>query len=203
MKICSSFESSREPRITRTGAKLLPPLVTSRTDNLGLSDITVPVPVTIASHSLLKYATSCLDCGVVIHFEVPFDAADLPSKLVAIFKVTKGEFVLIFFSQARFENSTSLVNTSEITSIPAALNFSAPPEALGFGSFTANTTFLTPALIMASTQGGVFPKWLHGSSVTTKVEPFAFAPARFSATISACSLPALSWNPSEIISPDS
>src|SRR6478752_3347436 len=58
-----------------------------------------------------------------------------------------------------------------------------------------------PAAKIASTQGGVRPTWLQGSSVTYSVLPRAAAPAFLRATTSAWSSPAVSWKPSARIVP--
>ena len=54
---------------------------------------------------------------------------------------------------------------------------------------------------MASTQGGVLPWWLQGSSVTYMVAPRAASPAPPSATTSAWSPPALECQPSLTTAP--
>ena len=62
-----------------------------------------------------------------------------------------------------------LLNTDLTTAtlIPAFNNMPTPlPATLGLGSKPAINTLLTPELINASAQGGVFPVWLQGSKVT-------------------------------------
>ena len=99
----------------------------------------------------------------------------MPSRLRAAFITKKGRF----FSWKVTKTSLSLLASSEsrptLTSMPAFRRASIPfPFTCGFGSNMATTTFLMPALITASTQGGVlFSVWQHGSRVTTSVAPRA------------------------------
>ena len=133
----------------------------SRLTSLTVSDEssarTVPVPVTIASHWLRRIATSDLEISFVIHFELPSSAATFPSRLAAIFIVIYGLELSLFFSHARLVKETSSFSSPCSTMIPASISACAPPWAIGFGSQTAKTTFLSPAGIIALVQGGVFP----------------------------------------------
>src|SRR6185437_16868064 len=59
----------------------------------------------------------------------------------------------------------------------------------------------TPAARIASTQGGVFPVWRHGSRLTTSVPPRAWLPAVLSAVTSACGPPNSACHPSAMVLP--
>ena len=56
----------------------------------GLSAITVPEPVRIASYLFLNFCTCLRAFSVVIHFEDPFLVAILPSSVDAVFIAIKG-----------------------------------------------------------------------------------------------------------------
>ncbi len=108
---------------------------------------------------------------------------------MAHFNATYGTPVVAYFKNGAMSLRPSVSSTPETTSIPAARNVSAPPAATGLGSLAAKTTRAMPAAIIARVQGGVFPVWLHGSSVQYSVDPRAFGPAPASALTSACAPP--------------
>ena len=151
-RICELFIISVSPITTRSGFFPRPLLVSS-----GSSAITVAVEVTIASDCERISATSARASSPVIHLELPSVAVTLPSMVEAIFQVILGRFFSILVSQARFSWRAWTSPIPDSTSIPDFCNLSVPPAATGFGSLTANTTFLIPEPIIASTQGGVFP----------------------------------------------
>ena len=65
----------------------------------------------------------------------------------------------------------------ELPAPPREAASSPPPATFGNGSVIAATTRFTPDRSTASVQGGVWPWWQHGSSVTMSVPPLAFSPA--------------------------
>ena len=71
------------------------------------------------------------------------------------------------FKKPRFNNRAWGSNKPAATSIPASAKMAKPlPATCGLGSTIAAITFATPAAFKPSAQGGVRPKWLHGSRVT-------------------------------------
>src|SRR5450631_1128408 len=103
---------------------------------------------------------------------------------------------------ARFRSRHSSSSTPQTTSIPAFFRAARPPpRTLGLGSLMPATTRLTPALISASLQGGVFPVWQQGSRVTYTSAPCASDPAISKAWISAWGVPAFLCHPSPTIRP--
>ena len=104
--------------------------------------------------------------GPVSHEVVPDAPAMALSSEIASFSVTHGRSDRNEWKNAAFSSDASSIRTPTSTSIPAARKSCAPLPASGLGSRTAMTTRATPALMIASTQGGVFPKCVQGSSVT-------------------------------------
>ena len=125
------------------------------------------MPVKIAQDLARQCCTSCLAVSPVIHLLSPLASAVLPSKLAAILTRTKGLFFVIREIKPALSSCAWASIKACSVLMPAAANLARPlPATCGLGSFMAATTRLTPALIKASAQGGVFPKWLQGSSVT-------------------------------------
>ena len=81
--------------------------------------------------------------------------------------VTWGRCRSTAVKKARLRSRASRSRQGVVTSTPAAARAAVPPPfTRGLGSRVADTTRRTPARMIASTQGGVRPTWLHGSSVT-------------------------------------
>src|SRR5690606_26045353 len=102
----------------------------------------------------------------------------------------------------RVTQSASALRTPRVTEMPAARKRSRPrPATLGSGSSIPTTTRAMPASTRASAQGGVPPWCEQGSNVTYMVAPRARAPARRSASVSACGRPPGCVQPRAITSP--
>ncbi len=154
-----------------------------------------------ASTEARRSWTSARASGEVIHRLVPSAAATRPSRVVAAFHVTNGRPWVTAKVQASLSAAARSASSPPLTSTPAARSRAAPPAATGLGSAWANTTRPTPASTSACAHGPVRPVWLHGSRVTTAVAPRASAPARASASTSACGVPAPRWKPSASTEP--
>src|SRR4030067_97540 len=184
---------------TRRGNLLTLPTLGVRS---GSSASTVPIPVMIASTCFLNLWTRSLEASEVIHLDSLCLVAVFPSRDAAIFNITKGLPVVTLFIQPSLSFRHSASSTPVSTSIPAFLSISKPlPETFGFGSVIPATTLFFPAFITASVQGGVLPKWQHGSRFRYSVPPLAALPASFSALTSAWAPPDILWYPCPTILP--
>ena len=147
---------------------------TARTVRSGSSAAMVPEPTSIASASG-TFAVDCTDGSIPRDLRVPVPAG-LPrraSRLEASLSRHKarpsrcrtwnGEVVAQGFRRRPAPTTTSM---------PAARSRAIPrPATRGSGSRQATTTRAGRAAITRSAQGGVFPWWVHGSSVTKRVDP--------------------------------
>src|SRR5664280_1145169 len=163
----------------------------------GSSARTVPAPTRMASHSSRRRRASFRAASPVIHFDSPVRVAMRPSSDAAHLTWTKGRRSRMDFRNASFSVSASSASAPTSTSTPRSLRRRMPrPAVRGSGSSVEHTTRDTPAAMSASEQGGVRPKWEHGSRLTSSVAPLARAPATARATASACGPPARSCAPS-------
>ncbi len=188
--------SSGTPRSPMTALSGCSP-VTSPLESLavsrGLSTRTVCVPTRMASMRRRIAWLSASDSGEEIHWLVPSSAAIRLSRVCAMCRVTKGRLASTASNQRRFSSSACSAASPLRTLTPASRRVAAPPAAGSWGSSTAYTTSVIPASMMACAQGPVRPTWLHGSSVTTMVEPVRSTPALAASAIasaSACAVPA-------------
>ena len=100
--------------------------------------------------------------------------AILPSSVIAHFEVDPRPAGAEQFEVRRVEPPRlGLAQPDVNLEAGVAENLSPPPATFGNGSAIAATTRRTPDRSTASVQGGVFPQWQHGSSVTTSVPPRA------------------------------
>ncbi|MNP27816.1 hypothetical protein D3C76_1207450 [compost metagenome] len=103
----------------------------------------------------------------MIHWLSPLAMAVRPSRLIASFTRTKGRPVSMRLMKPTLISRASASSIPDCTAMPASAMRCRPlPATCGLGSCIAATTRATPASISALAQGGVRPKWLHGSSVT-------------------------------------
>ena len=145
----------------------------------GSSATTVPRPTMMASTRPRSSWTLARLASLLIHLESPVWVLILPSRVIAHFAITQGLPVRSNFRYGAFIFLASDSQTPTVTSSPASCKIAKPPPAtLGNGSGIATTTRRTPDFNTASVQGGVLPKWQHGSRVTYNVPPRACAPAR-------------------------
>ena len=162
----------------------------SRTVSCGSSARTVPAPTTMASLAARNSCTRRRAGSPVIKPPEPVLAAIYPSMVIANLSITNGRPVRRW---CRYEASCSRTRSSSTptcTAMPASRSRAMPvPATRWSGSCTPITTRATPAVMIASVQGGVRPKWLHGSSVTYIVAPRAASPAARNACTSACAWP--------------
>lgn len=94
----------------------------------------------------------------MIHREWPEAVAIRPSKLIAIFKCTKGRPEVMYRMNASFNCRASASAIPTSTRMPARRSASKPrPHTRGFGSSMEATTRAMPARMMASVHGGVRP----------------------------------------------
>src|SRR5271169_2182017 len=113
-----------------------------------------------------------------------------PSSEVASLNVTSGRPSRRRLRKPALTSAASSALSPTSTSSPAARSRRSPsPATRGSGSSRATTTRRTPAVIRASTQGGVWPQWQHGSRLTCAMAPRAAFPARRSASVSPCGRP--------------
>ena len=105
--------------------------------------------------------------GIKIHTKTFVENVESSEKSVTFtFGDESGEVVTLLV-QGAMSARASFSRTPSFTSTPAARRRSAPPPVTwGLGSRHPITTLAILASRMASTQGGVRPSWLHGSSVT-------------------------------------
>ena len=97
---CAPFGSTCVPQIMRSGFL---PSIPSRGIRCGSSAMTVCVPTMMASTPRRTFCTSALDASLVIHLDVPSNAAIFPSSVAATFHVINGRPLIIFVSHARLE----------------------------------------------------------------------------------------------------
>ena len=162
---------SRASSTTRTGrtnalsaARLLRPL---RAVRRGSSRRTVFTPTSTASCSDLRTRPAARARADVIHFDSPERVAIRPSRLMPAFSVTNGRPAAVRRTNSRLSLRAASTSGPVRTRTPAARSARKPlPLTLGSGSRMLATTSRTPAPMRASTQGGVRPKWQHGSRFT-------------------------------------
>ncbi len=116
-----------------------------------------------------------------------------PPASTAYPSVTKGRLPSSAASHGASTKRLSSSRTPTSTSTPAFRNAAAPPSPREVGSMTEMMTRAIPASMRAWRQGGVRPRWLHGSSVTIALPPLARSLAAASAWVSACGSPLRSW----------
>ena len=133
----------------------------------GSSASTVPTPTMTAS-CRPRSACAMRRAGVpVIHWLSPLLVAIRPSSVVASFSVTSGRPARMRWVKPASTSCASGSSTPSSTSMPAARSRAMPWLSTRVsGSRVATTTRAMPAAISASVQGGVWPQWQHGSSVT-------------------------------------
>jgi len=130
----------------------------SRTVSSGLSARTVPSPTPTASLPARSRWTSRRAFLAVSQAGPRPASAIAPSIDSASFTLTHGRSDVTAWKNGAFSSRAAATSISNATSIPAARNRSAPPDAGAVGSRVAATTRETPAAMSASTHGGVLPK---------------------------------------------
>ena len=150
----------------------------SRTVSEGSSAIAVPAPTTTASAQARNRCTSARDPSPVIHREEPSAAAVLPSRLDGHLQgdVREAARDMPFERPVEAARLGGHHTEFDLDAGVAELERGRECPRRRFGSVVATTTRATPASISARVQGGVRPKWLHGSSVQTTVAPRARSP---------------------------
>ena len=191
---------SRASSTTRTGERSYRP--GRRQVSCGLSDSTVPSPVRMASLCDRIWCTRARAASPVICAALRPASAALPSADTASLSSTCGRPCVILAIWPAWARRASSANRPVSTVTPLVRSLAWPcPATSGLGSSSADTTRLTPALTMASAQGGVLPSCEHGSSVTYSVAPCAARLARRSASVSACGRPPSCVQPRPTMTP--
>src|SRR5438552_8186216 len=185
---------ARRSNTTRTGGRR--GVTGPRTVSWGLSRRAVVPPTAIASNPARNQCTCSRAASPETHCELPAASAMRPSIDVASLSATKGRSAC---SRANRNGACGAAaaprDRPSGTVTPCARSAAAPPRASGSGSRMAATTRVTPAAMIASVQGGVFPWCAQGSRFTTRVAPRARSPAARKATTSACGPPNSAWYP--------
>ncbi len=165
---CSRRASSGTPSLLSTSTrKGWRAVSTARTVICGLSSSTVPMPVRTAQARARQAWPSARAAGPVIHWLSPDGSAVRLSRLAAIFIRTHGRPRVMRETKPIFISRASFSSRPQRTSMPAVRSVVRPrPDTSGLGSSIAAITRASLASISAFAQGGVRPKWLHGSSET-------------------------------------
>ena len=154
----------------------------------GSSRIIVLAPTKIAQQSFLRWCTLVKQSSLV---NLPASSDKSSTELVestATFTVTYGRLNLHQCKNSRICSAASCSSNPLSTTMPASSNTLIPlPLTKGLGSSCATYTSVIPAQSRASVQGGVLPKWLHGSNVTYAVAPFVLCPLSSASCIAICS----------------
>ncbi len=147
---------------------LLGPMSVPLTVSEGSSRMTVLTPTRIAMESARSSCTRANDSAELKRSAgADCSPSILPVESVAALSVTCGLRCLHQCMKGPICLSHSASSIPSPTSTPSCRRASAPsPLTVGFGSIVPMTTRPTPAQSSDSVQGGVRPKWLHGSSVT-------------------------------------
>jgi hypothetical protein len=125
------------------------------------------MPVRIAQARARHACPSRRAASPVIHWLVPSGSAVRPSIEAATLSRTHGSARDMRDTKPMLSSVASCCSRPQRTSTPASRSRVRPrPLTVGLGSSIAAITRPTRASTSASTQGGVRPKWLHGSSVT-------------------------------------
>ena len=134
-----------------------------------------PRPRRSASAQARSRCTSARDASPVIHREEPSVAAVLPSRLDAIFSVTNGRPLVTWRSNARLRRRDSAASTPCSTSMPGVAELREAGRVVAQVRIGRRRPPRAPPRRRSAprVQGGVRPKWLHGSSVQTTVAPLA------------------------------
>ena len=140
---------------------------TPRTVSRGLSIRTVSAPTSTASTRARSLFAWRRAEGPVIQPGSPAGRVKRPSSDIPHFAMTKGRPLTIHLLNASLSRPHSSTKTPTRKLTPAFRNCLIPlPAWRGFTSGTPTTTFLIPALIIASVHGAVRPAVEHGSRVT-------------------------------------
>src|SRR5439155_11064579 len=141
-----------------------------RTVNRGLSARTVSAPTRIA-FTRARSPCACRRAEMsVIQRGSPGGRVNRPSRDIPHFAMTNGRWVTIHLLKASLRRVHSLAKTLCRILTPAFRNCAMPlPEWRGLTSTAPTTTFLTPALRIASVHGAVRPTVEQGSRVTYSV----------------------------------
>ena len=133
----------------------------------------------------------------VIQRGSPGGRVNRPSRDIPHFAMTNGRWVTIHLLKASLRRVHSLAKTLCRILTPAFRNCAMPlPEWRGLTSTAPTTTFLTPALRIASVHGAVRPTVEQGSRVTYSVARAGTGASKLRRhSISACSRPAPRWCP--------
>ena len=162
----------------------------------------VPIPVSTASCSLRSSSTNARDRSPVMARRFRPAPPTAPSSVAATFRASRGRPRSIRLAWPASSSRAASASSPVSTRTPRSWSAVTPrPETRGSGSCSETTHRATPASASALAQGGVFPKWEHGSSVTYAVAPRASDPASASASASAWGRPPGAVRPEAAIRP--